>query len=169
MKNRVEWFSEHESDYGKIDHIKTIKTSAGHQLILNPLISEDYSFSEGFSGYYPQYDILVMEGGHSMDIAFSIETGASEVTIGNPEYIVTSPKNTYRLNGYWEGQECVSYFFQKNVNGRFVYHTKFNWNYEICTFKEFTWVDESTFIYSIMDYDTATKSEIEKYFKGKMN
>ena len=76
-------------------------------------IGNDYEFSEGNSGYYPEYGILLLEGGHSSDMCFSIKTGESDLTIGNPEYIISSPKNTYRLNGSFGGQECISYFFQK--------------------------------------------------------
>ncbi|SEE66760.1 SH3 domain-containing protein [Tenacibaculum sp. MAR_2010_89] len=121
LKNRVTWVTKFENEnYKREDAIKSIKTQNGQKLILNQH-SNDYGFSEGWSGYYPAYNILVLEGGHSSDKCFSIKTGETELTIGNPKYIISSPKNTYRLNGYFGGQECISYFFQKKVNGAFIY------------------------------------------------
>ncbi len=168
LKNRVEWVTEFENeDYKRDDQIKSIKIKNGQKLMLNQ-IGNDYGFSKGWSGYYPKYDILVLEGGHSSDMTFSIKTGETDLTIGNPEYIIPSPKNTYRLNGYFGGQECISYFFQKNINGKFIYLTEFNWDFDICTFKEFLWINETTFIYKTMNYNTDSVNETEEYYKGEI-
>lgn len=129
----------------------------------------DFGFAEGgSSGYYPEHDILVLEGGHGSDVCFSIKTGETDVTIGNPEYMVSSPKNSYRLNGYFGGQECISYFFQKNENGRFVYLSALNWDYDICTFKEFHWINENEFIYIKMKYGVDAENGIEEYYMGEI-
>lgn len=155
LKNRVVW-GDNEND----DFIKSIVTEKGQKLILNDK-SNDCGFSEGWSGYYPEYDILVLEGGHSSDMCFSIKTGETDLTIGNPEYIIPSPKNTYRLNGSFGGQECISYFFQKKDNEKFIYLTEFGWDYDICEFEEFYWINENEFIY-------IKKYHEEGYFRGKI-
>ena len=99
-------------------------------------------------------------------VCFSIKTGETELTIGNPEYIIPSPKNTYRLNGYFGGQECISYFFQKKEKGKFTYLTQFSEDSDLCTFKEFYWIDETQFIYSKMSYSGNSENGEEEYFKG---
>ncbi len=163
LKNRVGWVTEFE----RADVIKSITTKNGQTLLVNQN-SNDSGFSEGWSGYYPEYDILVLEGGHSSDICFLIATGETESTIGNPQYIIPSPKNSYRLNGHFGGQECISYFFQKKVNGKFIYLTEFNSNGDICTFKTFHWISENEFIYSKMNYTTDSENGVEEYFNGKI-
>lgn len=165
LKNRVEWGNYDE--YERNDFIKSITTKNGQKLLLNDK-SNDYGFSEGGSCYYPEYDILVLEGGHSSDMCFSIKTGETHFTIGNPEYMIPSSKNRYRLNGSFGGQECISYFFQKNENGKFRYLTEFGGDYNICTFKEFYWINETIFIYKILNYMTDSVNGTEEYFKGEI-
>ena len=161
LKNRVEWITEFSEDgYKREDAIKSIITDNGQKLRISQ-IGNDYEFSEGNSGYYPEYGILLLEGGHSSDMCFSIKTGESDLTVGNPEYIISSPKNTYRLNGRFGGQECISYFFQKRDNKKFIYLTQFGWDYDICEFEEFYWINENEFIYK-------KKYHPEEYYKGKI-
>ncbi len=105
-KNRVVWIVDTESD----DGLKSIIAAKGQNLIFNQN-SYDFGFSGSDSGYYPEYDILVLEGGHATDVCFSIKTGETELTVGNPLYMISSPKNNYRLNGYFAGQEYISYCF----------------------------------------------------------
>ena len=164
LKHRVAWATESERD----DVIKSITTENGQKLIFNQN-SYDFGFSKGYSGYYPEYDILVLEGGHSSDVCFSIKTGETELTIGNPEYMIATPRNTYRLNGYFGGQECISYFFQKNENDKFVYLTDFYSDFDICTFKTFYWISETSFIYTTINYRTDSENGTEDYFMGVIN
>jgi len=123
----------------------------------------------GFVAYYPTEEILLFEGGHSSDYSISIKTGEKLETVGNPEYIIASPKNTVRLNGFFGGQECISYFFQKKVNGKFTYLTEFYSDYDVCTFKEFYWTSETTFIYSIMINGNYSINGQEEFFMGNIN
>ena len=164
LKHRVAWATESERD----DVIKSITTENGQKLIFNQN-SYDFGFSKGYSGYYREYDILVLEGGHSSDVCFSIKTGETELTIGNPEYMIATPRNTYRLNGYFGGQECISYFFQKNENDKFVYLTDFYSDFDICTFKTFYWISETSFIYTTINYRTDSENGTEDYFMGVIN
>ena len=166
LKNRLEWTTEFESEEHKRDDlIKSINTQNGQKLLVNQN-TVDYGFAAGWSGYYPEYDILVLEGGHTIDVCFSIQTGETELTIGNPEYIIPSPQNTHRLNGFFGGHECITYFLQKKANDTFTYLTQFDNNYDICTFKEFYWVNETTFIYKIISHKGDAiffKSEIKNH------
>ncbi|WP_299125899.1 SH3 domain-containing protein [uncultured Winogradskyella sp.] len=170
LKDRVDWMTEADLDEGDYINclIKSITIANGQKLIINQN-SNDCYFAEDASGYYPEYDILVLEGGHSIDVCFSIKTGETTDIIGNPEYIIASPKNTYRLNGTFGGQECVSYFFQKKVNGKFIYLTEFDETYFPCRFKEFHWITETKFIYSTTYSIFHTIDSDIEYFKGEIN
>lgn len=168
LKNRVAWVTEFESGaYVRDDVLKSITTENGQKLVFNQN-SYDYGFSEGHSAYFPLYDILVLDGGHSSDVSFSIKTGETDLAIGNPEYINPSPNNSYRLNGLFGGQECISYFLQKKNNNKFVYLTELNPDLDICTFKAFYWIDETSFIYKRINYMTEAENGTEEYFMGEI-
>ena len=170
LKDRVEWVtSGFEDDMERDDALKSIITAHGQKLIISQ-VGNDYGFvdEDDWSGYYPEEEILVLEGGHSSDVCFSIKTGENTETIGNPDYIISSPNNMYRLNGYFGGQECISYFFQYKEASEFKYLTEFGWDYDVCTFKEFYWLTDTTFIYSRMDYVNDSVNGEKKYFKGKI-
>src|SRR5690606_27241269 len=58
-----------------------------------------------FSRYYPTEDIVLFEGGHSSDFSINLKTGEMGAErVGNPDYIRYSPKQLFRLNGYFSGQ-----------------------------------------------------------------
>ncbi len=168
LKHRVEWVTEFEDSlYARDDVIKSIVLSNGKKLFINDK-SSDVGFAQGWSGYFPEFDILLLEGGHSSDISFHLKTGETTQTAGNPEYIIHSPNKQYRLNGYHGGQECVSYFFQVKKNGMYQYFTQFNWDYNICTFKDFYWINNLEFIYTLKNYSTDAENGIVEYYKGEL-
>lgn len=84
-----------------------------------------------FVAYYAYDDdnknILVLEGGHSSDISYNLNTGKSTEHVGNPNQAsISSPNKQYRLIGHFGGQECSSYFIQKRINGEWVKIIEFN-------------------------------------------
>ncbi len=167
LKGRVEWFAEEDQGaYKRDDLIKSITISNGQKISFD-LNALDIGFAENYSGYYPEHDILFLEGGHSIDVCFSIKTGETKLSIGNPEYMIPSPKNTYRLNGHFGGHECIFYFFQRKENEKFTFLTEFNWESDFCTFKEFYWMNETEFIY-ILGNPLDPENGTEEYFKGKI-
>ncbi len=126
----------------------------------------------GFVAYYPSEEIMVFEGGHSSDFSISLRTGESLETVGNPEYIIHSPSGKYRLNGWFPGQECSSYFIQEKTGDYYTYLTGFEYGDDsfarnLCYFKKFAWVDDGTFIYSYPFYEEG--KDDERYFIGKIN
>lgn len=79
-----------------------------------PQKSKPLSFIVGdlyFLAYFPDDNILYLEGGHSSDVSFDLTTGESTEDVGVPSYQIPSPNNKYRINGYWSGHECSSYFY----------------------------------------------------------
>ena len=117
---------------------------------------------ESFVAYYPSEDIIVLEGGHTSDVSFDLRNGMETEETGNPDYIVTSPNNHYRLNGYFGGQECITYFIQKQINGQFqkvidldeVCQTADRHN--LCVIEESFWKDDATFFFKDHIPDSAT-------------
>ena len=105
-----------------------------------------------FIAYYPEEDIIVLEGGHSSDLSFNLKNGKTIEETGNPEHIKTSPNKKFRLNGLYEGQECITYFIEKNINGAFTKviplseelnkGSKMN----ICSAQEGFWKDDNTLL-----------------------
>lgn len=123
-----------------------------------------------FVAYYPSLEIMVFEGLHSNDFSISLRTGESLETVGNPDYIVHSPSGKYRLNGWFPGQECSSYFIQEKVGNHYTYLTGFEYGDDtfannLCYFKKFAWVDDGKFVYSLPFYS----GDDGKYFLGKIN
>ncbi|WP_075342427.1 SH3 domain-containing protein [Tenacibaculum agarivorans] len=168
LRNRIDWVTEFkDSTYAREDVIKSITLHNGKKLLVNNL-SDEIGFAEGWSGYYPEFDILLLEGGHASDVSFNIRTGETTLTTGNPEYIVYSPKKKYRLNGYHSGQECISFFLQIRKGNTYEYVTKFNDNLELCTYEEFFWINDQEFIYQIKNYTNDSIHGIKEYYIGKI-
>lgn len=105
-------------DFNEDGTIKQINFKNGGQ-INNP---------EGkFVAYYFDEKILVLEGGHLIDITYHLDTGRHTEKVGNPDHTsIPSPKKQYRLTGYFGGQECSHYFIQKHINGEWVKTIEFN-------------------------------------------
>jgi len=124
--------------------------------------SNDYNFV----AYYPTEDILLFEGGHTSDFSISVKTGESLHTTGNPDYIYDSPNKKMRLNGWFPGQECSSYFLQKKTGTSYTYLTDFGFGSNrfgenVCYFNIFYWVNDQEFMYSYTEY--IDQKPIEKY------
>ena len=79
----------------------------------------DYPNVSFFIAYFPQEDVLLLEGGHTSDVSFNLTTGEEREDVGVPWYYVYSPSKKYRLNGYDDGQECAYYFIQEKIDGQY--------------------------------------------------
>lgn len=130
--------------------------------------THDYSFI----AYYPTEEVLLFEGGHSSEYSISIKTGESIETAGNPEYIVESQNKKLRLNGWFPGQECSSYFFQEKVGDSYTYLVNYGWASDefgenVCYFNKFCWLNDHEFMYCYTDYSSNENGE-QKYYTGKI-
>jgi hypothetical protein len=76
-------------------------------------------YEQYFVAYYPQEDILLLEGGHASDISYNLTTGEQIEDVGNPQYILFSSTKKNRLNGYFGGQECSTYFIQQKKENQY--------------------------------------------------
>jgi hypothetical protein len=114
-----------------------------------------------FVAYYPSEDVILFEGGHSTDVSFNLKNGRQTEEAGNPDYVVASPNNEFRLNGFYDGQECVSYFIQKNSKGQFentipISELFTRPNKILCSVKDAFWTDDSTlYLNENTNYDEA--------------
>lgn len=163
LSHRTQWV---DSDWLELEALSKIFLPNGQILDIDAT-AVDF----GFVAYYPSEEILLFEGGHSSDFSISIRTGESLETVGNPEYIIHSPSGKYRLNGWFPGQECSSYFFQEKIEDEYTYITAFaegteTMGSDLCYFKKFAWLNDGKFIYS---YPTYSKEEEGKYFIGEIN
>lgn len=71
----------------------------------------------GILAYYPKYHYLLLECGHSSDYLINLKNGEDDVNrIGNPDYYLPSPENTFRLNGYYSGQSNIHFLEKTNIN-----------------------------------------------------
>lgn len=129
--------------------------------------SNDYYY---FVAYYPIEDILLTEGGHTVDVSFNLKNGNETETTGNPDYIVVSPNNIFRLNGHYNGQECSSYFIQKKINNEFLKVIPLDKEFEkqtkiwLCIIGNSFWQDDMTlFLTEESDYTEIGLNK--RYFK----
>lgn len=103
-----------------------------------------------FVAYFPEEDILLCEGGHSIDASFNLKNGETTELTGNPNIIQSSPNKKYRLNGYFGGQECSSYFIQKRIEKEFKKVISLSGEFEklttidICVIGDSFWTNDST-------------------------
>lgn len=164
LGNRATWIMADEYDFLILD---SFKLSNGRQYKINQE-SNDY----GVAAYYPTEEVLMLVGGHESDFSISFKTGEVIETVGNPDYIVNSPNNKFRLTGFYPGQECSSYFFQEINNGEFRYLVDFGWGStfgeDVCNFKTFVWTDDTHFAYSFLDYSVNSEKGEMRYLTGEI-
>ena len=126
----------------------------------------DYYF---FIAYYPEEDILLCEGGHSTDISFNLKNGKQTEETGNPDLLNFSTNEIFRINGSYDGQECLGYFIQKKINGEFVKIIDLEKEFEaktsimLCNIRDGFWIDDHTFYLEKYDFDYETGKY--KFFK----
>jgi hypothetical protein len=113
LKGIVE-FSKVE-EYGDNQMIMKINFRNGKKYTLSNEFEGDF-----FIAYFPSEDILLCEGGgHSADVSYNLTNGKETDEVGNPDAIIASPDNNFRLNGDYSGQDCYSYYIQKKIDGEF--------------------------------------------------
>lgn len=149
-------------------NIKKIRFRNGTLLENSDQLSEST-----FAAYFPTEEILLLEGGHTTDVSFDLETGQTTYDAGNPDLVITSPTEKYRLNRVFEGQECFYHFLQENKNGKFrkiheldtVFKKKFNkW---LCIIEKGFWTDDETFYFrEVIQYKET--GNVYEYYKVRI-
>jgi len=117
LKGRVTW-GKYDEKIGK--YVENEQGEAVYKILFRNGKTYLYDDSYGifFIAYYPQEDILLLEGGHCSDVIFNLTTGAKTDDVGNPENIRYSPSKKYRFNSYYSGQAGV-YFIQKKTKTQY--------------------------------------------------
>lgn len=151
LKGRV-IFGGYNNETGIIDSsinegmIFKINFPNGKKVLAN---EQHYFWDVVFWRYYPTENILLCEGGHSSDYSFDLKNAViGPDLVGNPDYIVYSPSKQYRLNGWFLGQECSSYFIQKLINGRYQFLIQIpidlsEEQFDLCTITDIFWISET--------------------------
>lgn len=135
---------------------------------------EDKSEENSFIAYFPEEDILLCEGGHSTDVSFNLSNGKLTEEAGNPDEIVTSPKNKFRLNGHYGGQQCFSYFIQQKIKGQFEKIIQLDEAFEkitnhwLCTIGDSFWTDDYTLYLTETNLVDENGNPTTKYYKIKL-
>ena len=155
LKGRVT-FGQYNNDLNIIDStldgtmIAKIVFSNGEEIEAN---DQQYFWDMGFWRYYPTEDILLCEGGHSSDFSFDLKNGIiGPEWVGNPDYINESPNKTYRLNGWFPGQECSDYFIQRKTSNGYEHLVTIPMDltkkqFDLCTIGEIFWISENHFYF----------------------
>ncbi|WGU68823.1 hypothetical protein QIU18_11170 [Capnocytophaga canimorsus] len=122
----------------------------------------------GFAAYFPTEDIVLFEGGHSSDVSFNLSNGKETEEVGNPDFVVASPNNKVRLNGFYGGQECVFYFIQQYKDGQWQKTINLDHIFEkittkmLCNLSAF-WADDTTLYLAHPNYDEQGTMEFIHY------
>lgn len=164
LLNSVVEFDDSEK-YGDAPAVKKINFKNG-----TSFSNEDDFYEAYFIAYFPSENILLCEGGHSTDVSFNLKNGKLTEETGNPNEILTSPNNKFRLTSHYGGQECSAYIIQKNNNGDFEKILQLDEYFEkitklsLCIIKENFWLDDATLFFSSTLPDKNGKFGT-KYFK----
>ena len=162
LKN-IAVFDEEILDYPRLVKLKDRK---------NQTIKIDDEFT--FVAYYPEEDILLCEGGHSIDVSFNLKNGEATNLTGNPDKIVTSMNKKHRLNGHFGGQQCSSYFIQKKSKDQFQKVIQLDTEFEkltnkmLCDIGDAFWINDNIlFVTEDSSFGLDTKYYKIKIIEGK--
>lgn len=126
-----------------------------------------------FVAYFPDEDILLLEGGHTTDVSFDLGTGQSTYDVGNPGIATVSPHAKYRLNKVFEGQQCFEHFIQKKQRNKFQKIAGLNEIFEkktgkwLCMIEKEFWIDDHTLYFGMVAEYKDDGNEYE-YYKVKI-
>ena len=130
------------SEYGYY-LVKKIIADNGKEII-------DHWDEIGISAYFPSFHYLLLEGGHSTELLIDLKNGDYDIDrIGNPDYYLPSPKNTFRLNGYYSGQSFIHFLEQNNADGEPEYLFSFPSLLKLDFIESYFWKDDNTIFLKI--------------------
>lgn len=135
---------------------------------------QKYTWDAGFVRYYPSEYILLMEGGHTSDFSIDLKQGLVDVDlVGNPAYIVYSPKKKYRMNGSFPGQECSDYFLQYQTAEGYKLLSRIpmdfsSYGFDLCTLTDIFWKSENELYFRNTFFGVSDDSRLG-FFMLKIN
>lgn len=121
-----------------------------------------------FVAYFPEYDFILLEGGHTTDDGYDLATGKNIDEAGNPADQTISPEGGYRISGVYGGQECSTYIIQEYKDGMFTKIGEID-DIDICYFIKYFWEDETTFYYSIRSYSHDSVDGEMQFYRLKIS
>ncbi|UIR55497.1 hypothetical protein LZQ00_14640 [Sphingobacterium sp. SRCM116780] len=127
---------------------------------------QQYSWDSNFVAYYPTEEILLLEGGHTSDFSIDLSNGKYGADrVGNPQYILYSPNRKYRLNGWFPGQECSEYFFQRKTKNGFERYGMIPMafggkDFVLCTIKDQFWTSDHEIYFRNHFYGNTTDDRL---------
>jgi len=132
-------------------HIDYIRCKNGETVYLPN--EENY-----FKAYYPDENVFLCEGIMGEDIVYDLRTGMNITqTVGNPSLYRFSSGKKFRLNGYYDGNDCGIIFLDFFNESRNIYEKmlrindpKLQWN--ICGVLEAFWINDHSLYYKTYMY-----------------
>jgi len=115
LKGRVVWGEYDDETQKMIEHEQG---EAVYKIIFRNGKTLSYDYEIFFIAYFPQEDILILEGEHYSQIMFNLTTGEEMEDVGNPDFILYSPSKQHRLNMYDNGQISI-YFIQEKSDTQY--------------------------------------------------
>ncbi|WP_378174048.1 SH3 domain-containing protein [Aquimarina sp. SS2-1] len=125
-------------------NIKKVLTDNGKE------VSGFYEEECVISAYYPQYHYLLFECGHASDYLINLKNGEDDINrIGNPDYYLSSPQKTFRLNGYYSGQTNVHFLEKNNKNAAPEYLFSISSLIQSDYLEKYFWKDDNTILLKV--------------------
>jgi len=164
--------------FGDYENSEWIENDTGESVIeITPLNGKKVIKAEPetyFVAYYPELDILLCEGGHTIDVSYNLLTGETTEDTGNPEFIVPSSDGTLRLNGHYDGQECYTTFIQQKEGGHFkkiiklseIFNSRMG-EFSLCTIGDSFWKNNTTLYLEETD-NYQGRTQISYYYSIKL-
>ncbi|WP_298541261.1 hypothetical protein [uncultured Aquimarina sp.] len=156
---------QNNSSAEKITDIKKIKSILKNQLIgeyengdffIKKILTDNnkeidvYQDECNIIAYYPKYHYLLLECGHSSDYTIDLKNGKDDTNrIGNPDYYLSSPQNTFRLNGYYSGQSHIYFLEKNNKNAAPEYMLNISSLVQLDYWENYFWKDDNTIFLKI--------------------
>ncbi|MFD2562890.1 SH3 domain-containing protein [Aquimarina rubra] len=140
LKNQLIGAYDEEDNY----NVKKVLTDNGNE------VSGFYEEECVISAYYPQYHYLLFECGHASDYLINLKNGEDDINrIGNPDYYLSSPQNTFRLNGYYSGQTNVHFLEKNNKNAAPEYLFSISSLIQSDYLETYFWKDDNTILVKV--------------------
>ena len=126
LKGRVIW-GKIDEEMNKLLEDEQEEGDIVYKIVFRNGKTISYDYPEAFFiFYFPQEDILFLEGGHTSDVTFNLTTGEDRTVVGNPDYTIYSPSKKYRLNMYDNGQMPI-YFVQEKSETKYNTVIQLSW------------------------------------------
>jgi len=156
--------------------VVTFKKNDNYQIVTKIVFRNGKRFESGgdilsFVAYFPTEDILLLTGQNEDDVSYNLQNGNGTENTGNLNTIISSPSAQFRINGYYNGEECHSNFIQKKIGNEYTKILQLDVEFEkitnqwLCTIGEAFWLDETTIYLTEKSHEGTNDGVGTQFFK----